>query len=85
MILLLGENRSLLSCHCNEPTTVRGTTAEVESTFPTDRRKAAAARLTVSGLSRFELSSHGQQTVLLTLQGPNVCGDTVKTEKGGGG
>lgn len=64
---------------------MRSTTAEAESTFPTDRHKAAAARLTVSGLSRFELSSNGQQTVLLTLQGPNVCGDTVKTEKGGGG
>lgn len=52
---------------------------------PADRHKTAAARLTVSGLSRFGLSGNGQQTVLLTLQGPNVCGDTGKTEKGGGG
>lgn len=37
---------------CNESTTVRGTAAEVESTFPTDRHKAAAARLPVRGVKQ---------------------------------
>lgn len=70
---------------CGESAAVRSATAELESTRPTDRHKSAAARLTVSGLSRFELSSNGQQTVPLTPRGPNVCGDTVKSQKGGGG
>lgn len=84
MILLFGENHQLRLCK-SQSLPLRSFTAEVASTVPTDRHEAAAARLTVSVLSRFEIRSNGQQTVLLTLQGPNVCGDTGRTENGGGG